>query len=90
MPYQLSSTIVASFPANRRAVVSPAAVAGLRPGDVLVKINDASLGIALAVTDALADKEPGDTVNLTYRRDGAESQVSVQLTPSPVEDTQAA
>ncbi|MDR3401297.1 MAG: M6 family metalloprotease domain-containing protein [Chthoniobacter sp.] len=66
---------------------SPAAVAGLHPGDVLVKVNDASLGIALAVTDALADKEPGDTVNLTYRRDGVESQVSVKLAPSPVEDT---
>ncbi|MEP6670627.1 MAG: M6 family metalloprotease domain-containing protein [Chthoniobacter sp.] len=66
---------------------SPAAVAGLKPGDVLVKVNDASLGIALAVTDALADKEPGDTVHLTYRRDGAESQVTVKLAPSPTEDT---
>ncbi len=68
---------------------SPAAVAGLRPGDVLVKVNDASLGIALAVTDALADKEPGDTVNLTYRRDGVESQVGVKLAPSPAEDTRS-
>lgn len=62
---------------------SPAAAAGLRPGDVLVKVNDASLGVALAINDALADKEPGDTVNLTYRRDGAESQIQVKLAPSP-------
>ena len=68
---------------------SPAAAAGLRPGDVLVKVNDASLGIALAVTDALADKEPGETVNLTYRREGMDAQVSVKLAPSPVEDTRS-
>ena len=62
---------------------TPAAAAGLHPGDVLVKVNDASLGVALAVNDALADKEPGDTVTLTYRRDGAESQVQVKLAASP-------
>jgi len=66
---------------------SPASAAGLRAGDVLVKVNDASLGIALAVNDALADKEPGDTINLTYRRDGTESQVQVKLAPSTFEDT---
>jgi len=66
---------------------SPAAAAGLRPGDVLVKVNDASLGVALAINDALADKEPGDIVALTYRRDGAESQVQVKLNASPGEDT---
>ena len=65
---------------------SPAAAAGLRPGDVLVKVNDASLGVAMGVNDALADKEPGDTVTLTYRRDGAESQVQVKLGASPNDD----
>lgn len=68
---------------------SPAAAAGLRPGDVLVKVNDASLGVALAINDALADKEPGETVHLTYRRDGAESQVQVKLAPSSNEDTRS-
>ena len=62
---------------------SPAAAAGLRPGDVLVKVDDASLGVALAIGDALADKEPGDTVTLTYRRDGVESQAQVKLGASP-------
>lgn len=65
---------------------TPAAAAGLRPGDVLVKVNDASLGVALAMNDALADKEPGDTVNLTYRREGVESQVRVKLAASQAED----
>lgn len=68
---------------------SPAAAAGLRPGDLLVKVNDASLGVALAMNDALADKEPGETVNLTYRREGVESQVRVKLTASQAEDTRS-
>lgn len=66
---------------------SPAAAAGLRPGDMLVKVNDASLGVAIAMSDALADKEPGDIVNLTYRREGVESQVRVKLSASLAEDT---
>ena len=65
---------------------TPAADAGLKPGDVLLKVNDASLGIALALNDALADKEPGEMVMLTYRRDGVEAQMQVKLGASQADD----
>jgi M6 family metalloprotease-like protein len=65
---------------------SPAETAGLHPGDVLLKVNDAALGIALTLPDALADKEPGDQITLTYRRNGAESQAQVKLGASANDD----
>jgi len=65
---------------------TPAADAGLKAGDVLLKVNDASLGIALTLNDALADKEPGEMVTLTYRRDGAEAQMQVKLGASETDD----
>lgn len=74
-----TTEIEEGIPITRILSGSPADKAGLRAGDVLVKINDASLGIALSLNDALADKEPGVLVNITYRREGAERQTTAKL-----------
>ncbi len=50
----------------------PADEAGLMDGDVITSINGSELGDdpGDALVEALADVEPGDTVSLTYYRDG--------------------
>jgi M6 family metalloprotease-like protein len=58
---------------------SPAARAGLRAGDVLVRIDGAPLASAAHLTDTMAEKEPGDTVSISLRREGQEMQLQVQL-----------
>jgi S1-C subfamily serine protease len=70
---------------------SPAARAGLRPtrfdrnhavrqpGDVIVSIDDSRVQTASDVFDALADHKPGDTVKVTFMRDGESQHVFVRL-----------
>ena len=48
---------------------SPAAKAGLQENDVVVKLGDMSLSGPRSVTEALADKAPGDKITaVLYRR----------------------
>jgi M6 family metalloprotease-like protein len=43
---------------------SPAAKAGLKPGDVILKLNNVSLGETLRYGDALHEYKPGDSVKV--------------------------
>jgi serine protease Do len=47
---------------------SPGGRAGLRPGDVIVQVDDAPIDDATALTTRLAQMRPGDTVRLTVLR----------------------
>ena len=49
---------------------SPAAVAGLRSGDVIRKIGDSSIGSFADVSRRLASQAEGSTVKLTISRKG--------------------
>ncbi|UNO42506.1 trypsin-like peptidase domain-containing protein [Streptomyces sp. MST-110588] len=57
----------------------PADKAGIRPGDVIVKFGGAQVATIEDLTAALAAHEPGDTVEVTVARDGAERTVRVPL-----------
>ncbi len=50
---------------------SPAAKAGLREGDVLLGIGEVEVTDLQAMTDALRQHRPGDTVTVRYRRGSA-------------------
>lgn len=53
---------------------SPAAKAGLQENDVVVKLGDMSLSGPRSVTEALADKAPGDKITaVLYRKDKRET-----------------
>ena len=67
------------IPISRVSSNSPAEKAGLKSGDVILKVNGISLSGASSLTDNLADKNPGDSVTLVYRRDNMESSVKVEL-----------
>jgi serine protease DegQ len=62
---------------------TPAAAAGIRPGDVLVRIGDKPLDTVEDFFGELRQRRPGDKVQLTLVRDGRKQQVSVTLGENP-------
>jgi serine protease Do len=66
---------------------SPAARAGLKPGDVIVALDGAEVENATALTTNLAQRRPGDKVELTYIRDGRQAKVTVTLSEFERADT---
>ena len=46
----------------------PAARAGLRIGDRIMKVDDEELGEAKSLSDVLLERSPGDSVEIVYRR----------------------
>ncbi len=58
---------------------SPAAEAGLRRGDIILKVNEVEVNSAGALRDALAALKPGDEVRLRIARGEAERTLRVVL-----------
>jgi S1-C subfamily serine protease len=58
---------------------SPAAKAGLKPGDVIVKIGDKVVKGFETMGEALAGKNPGDKLSLTAKREGKEQVFELTL-----------
>ncbi|MDT0322842.1 S1C family serine protease [Streptomyces millisiae] len=57
----------------------PADRAGLRPGDVLVKLGTEPVTDVVSLTEALASHRPDDTVRVRYARDGERQLTDVTL-----------
>lgn len=62
---------------------SPAAEAGLAPGDVVLKVEEAAVADAAALREQLAQKAVGDTIRLEVRRGSESRSVSAKLTVLP-------
>ena len=58
---------------------SPAEEAGFRAGDIVVRMGEFEIADLYALTDALRAYQPGDVVDVTVLRDGAELTRSVRL-----------
>jgi serine protease Do len=58
---------------------TPAAEAGLKPGDVITKVNGEAVADAGDLTRRIGSMKPGDKVELTYMRDGAEKTATARL-----------
>ena len=61
----------------------PGAEAGLRSGDIIVKIDGVAISEAQPFEYLLVQNAPGDDLRLTVRRDGAETDVTVTLGTRP-------
>lgn len=61
------------------AAKGPADQAGLKPGDVLVKLGDIKLGGPADLIKALAQHKPGDEVTLEVKRDDKSITLTVKL-----------
>lgn len=58
---------------------SPAAKAGLKEGDIIIKINDTALDENVVLSSQLAQFLPGETINITVFRDNAEKTLRATL-----------
>ncbi|OAH15052.1 S1C family serine protease [Streptomyces jeddahensis] len=57
----------------------PADKAGLKPGDVITKLDDTVIDSGPTLIGEIWTHEPGDTVKITFKRDGKEHTVDVVL-----------
>jgi S1-C subfamily serine protease len=64
---------------------SPAAKAGIRSDDVIIGADGDDVAEPQDIADAIEDNAPGDTVEITLRRDGDERTVEVKLGTRPEE-----
>jgi putative serine protease PepD len=62
---------------------TPAARAGLRVGDVVIRIDGKKVATTAELQSAIDAKQPGDTVTLTYRRNAATHTAKVTLANRP-------
>jgi S1-C subfamily serine protease len=58
---------------------SPAERAGMRAGDILIRLGDYEIADLYALTDALRALAPGTEVEVTYLREGEEIRTRVVL-----------
>jgi len=65
---------------------SPAEKAGLKEGDVIVKIQDKPIKEVNDLMEAMQKTKPGDKLSVTVKRDDKEKIVTVTLGTKPKED----
>ena len=61
----------------------PADRAGLRPGDVIVRMDDAAVDTVEDLFGELRQRKPSSQVRITYLRDGREQQATATLADRP-------
>jgi serine protease DegQ len=62
---------------------TPAAKAGLQPGDVIVRLDDKQIDTVEDLFGELRQHRPGDRVTLTVVRDGREQRLTATLADNP-------
>lgn len=80
--YQQGGARIVPQPVNGQDPVTkggPADKAGLKPGDVITKVNDKPIEDATDLIAQIRSRAPGDQVTLTYERNGKESTAHVTL-----------
>lgn len=84
--------VTANRGANRQSVLvkglkdkAPAAKAGLRVGDRILKVGDRPIHNAFDLERAFWDNKPGDKVSITVQRDGDKVTVEVELEGDGIE-----
>jgi serine protease Do len=58
---------------------SPATAAGLRDGDIILKVNDENLSQKIDLSEIIAQYSPADKIQITISRNGEEKKIEVTL-----------
>lgn len=58
---------------------SPAAAAGLRAGDIIIKVNEAEVGVIGSVATLVAEYAPGETIKLLVQRGQSEQTIEIKV-----------
>ena len=67
----------AGFTIDRVDVNSPAEKAGLKVGDVVIRLNGAAVVVDTAYADFVSNAKPGDSMKLRIRRDAQELDLNI-------------
>jgi putative serine protease PepD len=62
---------------------TPAEDAGLRAGDTVTSVDGKTISSGDELTSAIGARQPGESVSITYSRDGSSHTVDVQLATRP-------
>jgi serine protease Do len=62
---------------------SPAAFAGIKPGDVITKLDAASIKLSADVVDYVSSRNIGAAIAVTVFRDGSSRELRATLAPAP-------
>src|SRR5581483_7395910 len=62
---------------------APADRAGLQPGDVIVKLGGTTISSGDDLSSVIDSKRPGQTLSVTYVRDGKQHTTTVKLGTRP-------
>jgi S1-C subfamily serine protease len=62
---------------------SPAEDAGIQVGDIITKVDGQRVSRVRPLNELILQYQPGDTISLTFMRDGRTRQVEVQLAAQP-------
>ena len=81
----VSTGVYLYSPSSYSAIVngSPAAKAGLKDKDIIIKINGVEVGKTGSLANLIGEYKPGDTVQLTVVREGKEIAINVALEGYP-------
>jgi len=71
------------FVVGQVAPGSPAASAGIQPGDVITAVDGRPLDSESALAENLNQHKPGDSVTLTVIRNGQQQSIQVTLGTAP-------
>jgi len=67
----------------------PAAASGLKPGDIITKINDTAITDVKGIVQMLAQLKPNTHYTIEYFRSGKTGKADVLVTPRPSESKAA-
>ncbi|MDT0632292.1 trypsin-like peptidase domain-containing protein [Rubrivirga litoralis] len=65
---------------------TPAADAGIRPDDIITAVDGVELRDSAQIVSLISNKRPGDTVEVTYYRDGKRREAEITLGRRPGDD----
>lgn len=68
----------------------PAAEAGIKPGDVIIAVDDKNIGSPRDLARTIAEKKPGQSVEIVVWRNGKTETLTVELGQMPDQDQLAA